>query len=140
MKKSSTDQFSFILKPGRHGVGVFAVHGIKRGAYLRLFGDELKLGDRSVKMPIGKVPKVFQSYCLARGRFLICPKDFGAMPVGWYLNHSIKPNAYHQKLHWYAKRNIRPGEEILIDYNSLAEPEYQKEKFYSRLKKSDKIL
>ncbi len=41
------------------------------------------------------------------------------------------PNAYQKKYKWfYAKINIKEGEEILIDYNSLDEPEENKENYY----------
>lgn len=36
--QTATDEFSFILKPTEHGVGVFATHAIKRGTHLRPLG------------------------------------------------------------------------------------------------------
>ena len=36
----TTNEFSFVLKPSEHGIGVFAAHGIKAGTFLRLFGDD----------------------------------------------------------------------------------------------------
>ena len=38
MKK--TTEFSFILKPSKYGVGVFATHNIAKGTYLRLFNEK----------------------------------------------------------------------------------------------------
>lgn len=40
MTKTTTTEFSFVLKLSEHGVGVFAVHDIKEGTYLRFFGEE----------------------------------------------------------------------------------------------------
>ena len=59
-----------------------------------------------------------------------CPKDFGCMEIGWYLNHSKTPNAYHRNYEYYALRDIKTGEEITVDYNTLEEPEEAKENYY----------
>jgi hypothetical protein len=75
------------------------------------------------------VPKEFLGHTIARGKSLICPSDFGAMPIGWYLNHSTHSNAGpgpnpnpHRRYRWYALRDIKAGEEILVNYNNLEEP------------------
>ena len=130
MTENSTNEFSFVLKPSDHGVGVFAVHDIKKGTYLRMFGDEKELEHRTRTMAKKDVPEFFQSFCIMKENYLICPPDFGAMPVGWHLNHSKNPNAAHRNLHWYAARDIKSGEEILIDYNTLGEPKKAKEDYY----------
>ena len=44
----TTNEFSFMLKASKHGVGVFAVHDIGLETYLRLFGNEDKEADVSV--------------------------------------------------------------------------------------------
>ncbi len=120
--KNSTNEFSFILKPSEYGVGVFATHGIVKGTFLRLFGDEKLLENRIRILSTNDVPKPFDEYCMDRSDTLVCPEDFGNMPVGWYLNHSQNANAEHKDYNWYAKRDIAEGEEILIDYNTLEEP------------------
>lgn len=129
VRENSTNEFSFILKPSQHGIGVFAAHDIKVGTFLRLFGDgKLKNQHRVIKKK--DVPKIFQEYPLDRGDTLWCPPDFGAMPIGWYLNHSGTPNAAHKNYDYYATRDIAGGEEILIDYNTLEEPEGTTEDYY----------
>ena len=133
MNKNITDEFSFVLKPSKFGVGVFAVHDIKAGTYLRLFGNE-NLGIDNHERFLNKkdVPKEFQIFCINRGESLWCPPDFGYMPIGWYLNHSKKPNALNKNYDYWASRDIKAGEEILIDYNSLEEPEETKEDYYKK--------
>ncbi len=128
--QNQTTEFSFVLKSAKYGVGVYTVHDIKKGSYLRLFGD--KNNDRRVSAIRDKkdVPKDFESYCIDRGEKLVCPKDFGCMEIGWYLNHSRSPNAFHCSYNYYALRDIKAGEEIVIDYNSLEEPEEAKENYY----------
>lgn len=125
-----TGEFSFILKPSEYGVGVFAAHDIKAGTFLRLFGEGAKIEDRSVERNIEDVPEFFRGYCLERGDKLICPEDFGRMTIGWFLNHSKNFNAVHKDYSWYAARDIKEGEEILIDYNTLEEPEELKKEYY----------
>jgi len=52
------------------------------------------------------------------------------MEFGWFLNHSKKPNAYHKNYEYYALNNIKAGEEITVDYNTLEEPENAKDDYY----------
>jgi hypothetical protein len=124
-----TNEFSFIVKPAQHGVGVFATHNISKGAHLRLFVDEETTKHESRELKKSDVPESFWGHCLDRGETLICPPDFGALPIGWYVNHSETPNAapgknpnQHRRYRWYALRDIQAGEEILFNYNALEEP------------------
>lgn len=131
--ENETTEFSFVLKPSEYGVGVFAAHDIKQGTYLRLFGHEQEEDKLPPKRKPEEVPEFFQQYCLEREGFLYCPADFGAMPVGWYLNHSTTPNADHDaEYKYHALRDIKAGEEITIDYNSLEEPEEKKADYYRK--------
>lgn len=125
--KDKTTEFSFMLKPAGHGVGVFATQDIKKDTYLRLFGKE----DTAITRKREEVPALFREYCIDRKSSLLCPKDFGCMEVGWYLNHSSNPNAYHSNYYYYALRDIKKGEEITIDYNALGEPEEFREDYYN---------
>ena len=128
-----TGEFSFRLGSSAHGIGVFATHAIAQGTPLRLFGDERseKLESRTRALPPELVPAEFRDYCIVREDKLLCPLDFGEMPVGWNLNHSPEPNASRDAgYHWIAARNIEKGEEITIDYNSLEEPEEARDAYY----------
>jgi SET domain-containing protein len=128
---NETNEFSFLLKPSEHGIGVFAAHYINKGAHLKLFGLEDTLALRSLERDKDSVPEIFQQYCINRGDKLICPKDFTTMPVGWYLNHSTDPNTFRDDDYkWYASTDIKAGEEILINYNLLEEPKEAQEDYY----------
>lgn len=116
--KSKTTELSFVLKPSAiQGIGVFAVHPIKKGTKLRLFIRGEKI--RYLKLTEKNRPFV-KTYCipLAGNRFT-APGDFGRMSIGWYLNHSDEPNAFHIDYTYYAHRKIESGEEITIDYGTL---------------------
>lgn len=129
-----TNEFSFRLKPSEHGIGVFALHDIEKGTYLRLFGDKNKEGNfesRTRSIPVKDIPAELEEYCVSRGETANCPQDFGQMAVGWYLNHSGTPNAYHDdQYRYFALRDIKKDEELTIDYNSLEEPESAKDDYY----------
>ena len=128
--QDKTTEFSFILKPAEHGIGVFAFHDIKAETYLRLFGGETETTDALVLRNKENIPEFFEQYCIDRSKTLICPRDFGCMEIGWHLNHSKTPNAYHRNYKFYALRDIKLGEEITIDYNTLEEPEEAKDDYY----------
>lgn len=133
--RNLTDHQSFILKPSQAhvgGVGVFALHGIVRGTKLVLHTNNYQQEVRSAN----DVPEPLQIYCTSlEDGTLRCPKYFNAMDVGNYLNHSTSPNACkEQDGTFFALRNIRAGEEILIDYRTLGEPESTWEDYYHIIK------
>ena len=128
--QNKTSEFSFILKKSSFGVGVFATQDIEAKTYLRLFGDQNKQKDVSVRRKKNDIPKYLKGYCIDRGNTMSCPKDFGRMEVGWFLNHSKTPNAFHRNYNYFALHDIKTGEEITINYNTLEEPEDAKDDYY----------
>lgn len=128
--QNKTTEFSFTLKSSNHEVGVFAVHDIKAEIFLRVFGDENNPNDVSIVRKKEDIPEFFRQFCVDRGNTMECPKDFGCMEVGWFINHSKTPNAYIRDKEYFALRDISAGEEITIDYNYLREPEEAKEYYY----------
>ena len=69
-----TTEFSFVLKPAEHGIGVFATHDIKKGTYLRFFGNETIETDVSVLRNKKDVPEFFRKYCVDRDDSLQSPR------------------------------------------------------------------
>lgn len=126
--KHETTEFSFLLKPCQYGIGVFAVHDIAEGTYLRLFGERYDKQEEDRKK--ADVPEELRFYCIDRGDILRCPRDFGRMELGWYINHSQTPNAVHKEYDYYALRDINAGEEITTDYGLFEEPEEAREEYY----------
>jgi SET domain-containing protein len=62
----------------------------------------------------------------------LCPQQFDRMEIGWYINHSSRPNIAKKSVVSNAKavrgskkriihaiREIKAGDEILMDYNRL---------------------
>ena len=133
-------EFSFILKPSTlGGIGVFATHDIPAGTQVLNLKQQLK---RTLK--IKDLPLSFIKYCIyISDEECICPERFDRMEIGWYINHSNTPNIAKaetitesnanngiKKHHIYTTKDIKAGDEVLIDYNYLNEPEHLKEDFY----------
>lgn len=119
---SHTDEYSFVLKnAGERGVGVFTTHAIAKGTYMCLFpilGWPRFLSNRRIEKD-PRIKKFAQLYGVKTGLGVFVAFDFSRMSVGWYLNHSDTPNAYHQKWMYYASRDIAADEEVTIDYRTL---------------------
>ncbi len=126
-----TDDRSFILKPSHipgAGVGVFALHDIEQNIHLDLKPQGKSVG---VDYKAEEIPKALLTFCVANenGTWR-CPSEFNHMHLVWYLNHSDQPNTEQRDDGYYSTKPIKLGEEILIDYNSLDEPDDKKEDYY----------
>lgn len=122
-------EFSFILKPSPiGGIGVFATHDIPSGK--RIFSGEFTRR----KMKTKDLPLEFRKYVIfINDEECFCPERFDRMEIGWYINHSDTPNITEiSDKHLVALRDIKAGEEILLDYNELNEPEHLKESYYKK--------
>lgn len=79
----------------------------------------------------------------------MAPERFDRMEIGWFINHSPEPSIENRhgirnskradvaqmlsdmtvrSIH--TTRDLKAGEEILIDYNNLDEPAHLREDFY----------
>lgn len=120
--REDTTELSFILCPSPHdGVGVFCIHGIKKGAPLRLFSGP---DPRLIPYENMKDNPLLEAFCHRYGiegnAGCYVSRDFRYMEIGWYLNHSAAPNAWRKgECHFFASRDIAAGEEITIDYQTL---------------------
>jgi len=132
-------EFSFMLQPSPlGGVGVFATHDIPAGTLL--FNQNFELRTMKVK----DVPAALLKYCIyISDEECLCPERFDRMEIGWYINHSSTPNIARKnrvsnaeavknikERTVHAVRDIKAGDEILIDYNCRDEPEHMKEDYY----------
>lgn len=122
--QDTTDQYSFILAPSKiAGIGVHTTHKIKKGTYLTLFTTDvvrlIPYDSPELNSPLIKNFCIW--YCVEAENGYSCPTDFRHMDIGWFLNHSKHPNAYHDDYKYYALNDIEEGAEILIDYETLSE-------------------
>lgn len=120
-------EFSYILKPSPiGGIGVFATHDIPSGTLV--FTAPFKFAIRKVK----DVPAEFIKYCIfLSDEECMAPERFDRMEIGWYINHSDKPNiAKNAENKTVVVRDIKAGDEFVCDYNKLNEPDHLKESYY----------
>jgi hypothetical protein len=112
-----------------HGVGVFAIKNIPKGADI-FYGDEeqslVKIKKEEVeKIGDPEIRKLYLDFCIIKDGVYKCPPNFNQMTVGWYLNEpreGEKPNVgCHVKRDYifYALRNIQEGEELTVDYSTF---------------------
>ena len=111
-----------IQKSPIDGKGCFATKFFPKGKKIAEYAGEL-ISEREVERRIR-----------TRRKHRICAIDHGRHLDGarggngtHYINHSCEPNAY-MKIHYghvqfYALRDIRPGEEITVDYISTLHPD-----------------
>ncbi|HVV69059.1 MAG TPA: SET domain-containing protein [Gammaproteobacteria bacterium] len=120
-------EYSFILLPSTiSGIGVFAAHDIPAGSHL------FTTSFNSRKKYIKDIPDAFIKYCIyIDNEQCLCPERFDRMEIGWYINHSDKPNIIlNSERNVIAIADIKANDEILINYNQLNEPEHLKEDYY----------
>ena len=102
------------LKPSsRHGIGVFAARRIAAGRPLPLFAE--KDWHWLLRAP----RHVGARFCTKGDGGFYRPDDWHRMSIGWYLNHSKRPNVC--AVTWRAIRSIRAGNELTISYVALGE-------------------
>ena len=106
-----------VLRPSRrHGVGVFTTKFIQAGAKLRLFyPDDWKF----VQRPRGEELEMCRRHGVRELEGFHCPRFWERMSLGWYLNHSARPNVVIAGLRARALRAVRADEELTVDYSLL---------------------
>ncbi len=113
------------LRPSRlHGVGVFAIRKIKRG--MMPFHDDndemIWIEDASVPKGPMEIRRLYDDFAIIRSGRYGCPPSFNSLTVSWYLNHSKKPNVRcDENYDFVALKDIRPGEELTVDYSTFSE-------------------
>lgn len=107
-------------KPGA-GLGLFAKELIKKGEFIIEYTGEILTGKASDEAS-GKYLFEVSSKKTIDGK--------GRENIARYINHSCRPNAEVEikkgRVFIYAKKNIKPGEEISYDYGKEYFDEYIK--------------
>lgn len=110
-----------------HGIGVFAIRNIpanidpfqerKNEMSFAMIPEAKILDDPSIP---DAVKEYAEDMCINRGGYLHFPRPgMNALPPVFYINHSKTPNVGADKEdYFFALREIKAGEELLIDYES----------------------
>ena len=117
-----------MLKPSPvHGIGVFAIRDIPKGCrsiFSKGTGGWVRLSFEEVEQLPAHSRNLVETYCLYDETHYFVP-DYGfkLMDLALYLNHSSTPNiaSVDEGEAFEALRDIRTGEELLVDYGTIAE-------------------
>lgn len=110
-----------------HGIGVFAICDIPKGCrtiFSRGVGGWVRLSFAEVEQLPPHSRSLVETYCLYDDTHYFVP-DYGfkVMDLALYLNHSDTPNiiSVNEGEYFEALRDIRAGEELLVNYGTIAE-------------------
>lgn len=123
------DNFVMLKSSPVHGIGVFAVKDITKGCrtiFSKGVGEWIKLSFAEVEqLPLHSRHHI-ETYCLYDDENYFVP-DYGfkVMDLVLYLNHSSAPNimSVNEGEQFEALRNIKTGEELLVNYETLVDEE-----------------
>jgi len=106
-----------------HGVGVFAVRDIPKGA--AVFGEDdepvIRVPAKAVRRLRPELRRLYEDFGVLCGGEYICPRSFNLLTVSWYLNHSDTPNTRcDSDLRFVTTRRIHKGEEVTADYRAYS--------------------
>ncbi len=111
--KHRFDPNDFIVRRGTHGLGLFATRAYKKGDFIIEYTGEL-LTTETANERGGQYLFELSDTRVIDGR--------GREHKARYINHSCKPNAYpeisadEKHVYIFAKRAIKPGEELTYNY------------------------
>ncbi|HRX93544.1 MAG TPA: SET domain-containing protein [Chitinophagaceae bacterium] len=116
------------LKPSPvHGIGVFAISDIPKGCktiFSNGIGGWVKLSFEEVENLPPHSRNLVETYCLYdETHYFVPDHGFKVMDLSLYLNHSPDPNiaSVNEGEQFEALRDIKAGEELLVDYGTIAE-------------------
>lgn len=118
------------IKPSKiHGVGVFAIRAIPKGA--SIFPDDdapiVWMKRSKIKRLRGEIRRLYEDFCIIKdnGESYGCPANFSLMTTAWFLNEpkaGEQPSIGCRKDYtFYALRDIAAGEELTVNYSTFSE-------------------
>jgi SET domain-containing protein len=127
LQELQQDTWVKLAPSGVHGIGVFALRDIPRGCR-SLFssgtGDWIRISfEEAEKLPEHS-RNLVETYCLYDETHYFVPEHgFKLMDIVLYLNHSDQPNiaSVNDGEEFEALRDINAGEELLVNYGSIAD-------------------
>jgi len=117
-----------MLKPSPiEGIGVFAIRDIPKGCrtiFSSGIGEWVKISFEEVEKLPAHARNLVETYCLYDDKNYFVPGyGFKMMDLVLYLNHSTQFNiaSVNEGEQFEALRDIKSGEELLLNYGSIAE-------------------
>lgn len=122
-----------MLKPSPiEGIGVFALRDIPKGCR-SMFGkpdnteDWIKISKTEVETLPEHAQFVVGNYCLYdEDNYFVPAQGFKKMDISLFLNHADVPNiiSINEGDYFEAIRDIKAGEELLIDYGEIVDADH----------------
>jgi len=121
------------IRPSRiHGVGVFAIRRIPKGAYPLVsirdvpvipIPEKEILNNKKIPGAVKTMVRAF--YARQNGNLCFPAHSFNQIDISYFLNHSKHPNLeatdVGDDILFRAIRTIRPGEELTADYSTYSD-------------------
>ncbi len=102
------------------GIGVFAIRDIPAGRNV-FAGDDNEMREidsNDLKNLEPEITRLYCDFCVFKDGKIRGPTNFNNLTVGWYLNHSPKPNVRcDEEYDFISLREIKKGEELTVDYS-----------------------
>lgn len=107
-----------------HGVGVRAIRDIPAGTLV--FHGESERVVWVSRAAVRRLPKairaLYEDFGMVSGDRIGVPPTLNMLSVGWYVNHSDRPNVEaDDDARFRALRRIRKGEELTADYRTFVD-------------------
>jgi SET domain-containing protein len=107
-----------------HGVGVVAIRDIPKGTAVFRGEDErvVWVPQAIVRRLAKPLRQLYADFAMLWGDRYGVPRTLNMLSVGWYLNHSSRPNVEADEWgRFHALRRIRKGEELTADYRTFSD-------------------
>src|SRR5262249_27784705 len=116
--------YARIARSRIHGVGVRAIRDIPAGTTVFRGEDERVVWVSRAE--VRRLPKplrqLYEDFAMAWGDRYGVPRTMNMLSVGWYLNHSDRPNVEADETgRCHSLRRIRRGEERTADYRTFTD-------------------
>lgn len=107
-----------------NGVGVRAIRDIPRGT--AIFHGESERVRWVSRAAVRRLPtalrRLYEDFGMVWGDRIGVPTTLNMLSVGWYVNHSDRPNIEaDEDGRFHALRRIRKGEELTADYRTFTD-------------------
>jgi hypothetical protein len=107
-----------------HGVGVLAIRDIPAGTYV--FDGEREEVAWTSRAAVRRLPaavrRLYEDFGMVAGGRIGVPPSLNRLSVGWYVNHSHRPNVEaDEDGRFRTLRRIRQGEELTADYRTFVD-------------------
>lgn len=118
------DVYARIGRSRTHGVGVVAIRDIPPGT--RVFQGECERVVWVSRAAVRRLPQAYRSlyedFGMVWGDRIGVPRSLNRLSVGWYVNHSDRPNLVAgDDGRFVTLRRVRAGEELTADYRTFVD-------------------